>query len=98
MSTFIEAIPIEPPRHITKYAFSMRLTSTERKAIRAAAKVNEDVEDFQELFNLATFIDLDLEDGIAAKLTMLEEAGLLDEGRADEILSAPVQDHERWEG
>jgi hypothetical protein len=86
------------PNHITKYAFSMRLTATERKAIRAAAKVDEDVEDFQELFNLAAFVDLDSQEGVANKLTMLEEAGLLDEGRADEILSAPVQDHERWNG
>lgn len=47
-----------PPVRITQMAFDLRLTADERKAIRAAAKVNVDIDDAYRLKEKATFIDL----------------------------------------
>lgn len=90
----------EPPaaiRHITKLAFKNRMTSTERKAIRAAAKVSPDVEDFVDLADSATYVDLDHTD-TRAKVQALEPFGLLGTGRALVILDAPIEDVERFKG
>ena len=86
--------PALPPRIITGYFFKNRMTPDERKAIRALAKVNADVEDFMDLANSAQYIDLD--DLVTrASLAALEAAGCLGAGRALQILDAPVQEKER---
>ena len=80
-------------RHITAYAFKMRLTAAERIGIRAAAASNAAVYDWLDLADSARYIDLDLlttREGVLA----LEAAGLLAVGRAAEVLDAPVQDAE----
>jgi len=53
-----ERVSTVSPCRITQLAFDLRLTSEERKAIRAAAKVNEDVDDAYRLKEKATYIDL----------------------------------------
>lgn len=82
---------------ITKLAFKQRLTQAERIAIRNAAKENDLVYDFQDLLDSATFVDLKRQDTIDG-VNQLEQSGLLAEGRADEILNAPVQQHEVYRG
>lgn len=64
-----------------------RFTAVERKRIRAQAARNEDVQDWLELFNAAQDIRLDDPDTMAG-VQSLEAAGLLQSGRAAEILGA----------
>lgn len=90
---------IEPvlDMRITGLAFKNRMTADERKAIRRAAATDEDVQDFVDLANSATHIDLSLQQTIDS-VNALEQFGLIAEGRAAEILSPPVTDDERYEG
>lgn len=86
--------PDTRPRHITGYAFKMRMTAAERIAIRAAAAVSAEVADFMDLADSAQYIDLDLDttqDGVEA----LEAATLIGAGRAAVILDTPIVDAER---
>ena len=88
------AVVVVLPRHITGYAFKMRMTSLERIAIRAAAAVSAEVADFMDLADSAQYIDLDLgttRDGVEA----LETATLIGVGRAAVILDADIVDAER---
>ena len=82
---------------ITGLAFKNRMTADERKAIRRAAATDEDVQDFVDLANSATHIDLSLQQTIDS-VNALEQFGLIAEGRAAEILSPPVADDEKYEG
>jgi hypothetical protein len=66
--------------------FKRRLTSTERVTIRTIAKQNAVVEDFMDLLDSATEVRSDDQDVIEG-LTMLESAGLLGSGRANEIIN-----------
>lgn len=82
------------PRHITAFAFKMRMTPAERIAIRAAASVSAEVADFMDLADSAQYIDLDLattRDGVEA----LEAATLIGVGRAAVILDTAIVDAER---
>jgi hypothetical protein len=85
--------PVRPP-HITKLAFKQRMTAAERIAIRTRAATDPIVADFLDLVNDATFIDLNHEEN-AMGLAYLEQQGDLDEGRANEILTSPIQPIER---
>jgi hypothetical protein len=71
---------------LTHRQFLKRLTSKEFKAIRQAAKNNPDVDMFLYLFERAQEIDLADPDTVAG-LQMLETAGILNAGRAAEILA-----------
>lgn len=100
--------PVRPaplPRHVTQLAFRRRFTRDERTAIewaavdraeqpeeqrRQAAQLRADLTDQAQ----ARYIDLDDPDTISGVLG-LEAIGLLLEGRAEEILGAPVQAEER---
>lgn len=66
--------------------FKRRLTQPERVAIRTAAKSNPVVEDFMDLLDAAAEVRSDDPDLIAG-LGLLEQAGLLAEGRADQIMN-----------
>ena len=92
---FDPVMPVDS--RITKLAFKQRMTQAERIAIRVAAKNNPVVYDFQDLMDSATFIDLSRQDTIDG-ITAMESAGLLAEGRASEILTAPIDDLERFRG
>ena len=95
-------------RHITTLAFRNRFTRAEKVTLEMAALDNPaaamaqrqqaaalraDLKDQES----ATFIDLDRPD-TRAGVQALEAAGLIAEGRALQILDAPVQDLERSRG
>jgi len=97
--------PIPQNRIITNYAFEMRFTLDERvaidlaglddptaaleqRAMAAALRVS------QERAKKAQFTDLD-NPVVRASVEQMETIGLLAEGRAAEILDAPVLDEER---
>lgn len=70
----------------TKLEYLRRFTQAERIGIRDAAKVVPELFDYMELLALAEEIRSDDPD-IAAALAMLEGAGLIASGRAQEILN-----------
>lgn len=72
-------------RTLTKLEYLRRFTVDERVAIRAAAASNPLLADYLQLMELATEIDTADPDTVSA-VTMLEQAGLIDAGRAEEIL------------
>lgn len=84
-----EIIALLPP-HITLLALNLRFTREERDAIRAAEITDPDVSDLMYLMTKARYIDLDNPVTIMG-LQMLETKTLLGPGRANAILSAPVQ-------
>jgi hypothetical protein len=100
--------PAPAARHITTLAFRNRFTRAEKVTLEMAALDNPaaamaqrqqaaalraDLKDQES----ATFIDLDRPD-TRAGVQALEAAGLIAEGRALQILDAPVQDLERSRG
>jgi len=82
---------------VTIQKFKLRLTQDERIAIREAAKENPVVFDFQDLLDSGSHADL-LDDVLIKGLSAMEPLGLMAQGRAQEILSAPIQDNERYRG
>ena len=73
-------------RVMTKLEYLRRFTVGERVAIRAAAEQNAVLADYLQLMELAQDINTGDPDTIAA-VTMLEQAGLIAAGRAQEILN-----------
>jgi len=70
----------------TKLEYLRRFTQAERIAIRGAAKQVPELDDYLELLALAEEVRSDDPDIVGA-LQMLEGAGLLANGRAQEILA-----------
>lgn len=82
------------PEHMTVRAARARFTLEERVGIEAAAEHSPLVRVF--LADLASSLYVDrYDEQFVAGLEELENAGLIAQGRAQEIQSAPVQDHER---
>ncbi len=86
-------------RHITRLAFLNRFTDEEAVAIDLAS-IGTTVEAaymrrYMSKVNAATFIDLDRPDTRAGVMA-LEQNGLLDPGRALEILDAPITTEEKY--
>lgn len=73
-------------RVMTKLEYLRRFTQDERVAIRAAAKSNAVLEDYMALLELAQDVNTTDADTVAA-VNMLEQAGLIATGRAQEILN-----------
>jgi hypothetical protein len=95
----IEQPVVEPvvQTQITRLAFLSRFTDEEAIALDLAS-IGATVEAatlrrYLSKVNAASFIDLSREDTRAGVLA-LEPMGILAEGRALEILDAPIQDHE----
>jgi hypothetical protein len=88
---------VRPETKITKLAFKKRMTQAERIAIREAAAVDAVVFDFSDLQESSKYVDLS-DPILYAGLHAIEKAGVLSAGRADEIISAPVQEDEAWSG
>ena len=84
----------EPETTITRFAFRQRFTFEERVAIRTAAESDKEVMVWLEDLQTASFIDLTRSEATEGA-AMLESKGLIDPGRADEVLTEPVQPHER---
>lgn len=80
--------------HITLLALNLRFTREERDAIRAAEITDPDVGDLMYLMTKARYIDLNNPVTIIG-LQMLETKTLLGLGRANAILSAPIQTSEQ---
>ena len=80
---------------ISRVALKLRMTADERKDIRAAAESNADVFDFMDLLSDAAYINLVRPETIGG-VNLLEAAGLLGEGRANEILNTPLTEDEVW--
>ena len=80
--------PVLPsgPRTMTKLEYLRRFAVEERVAIRAAATQNAVLADYLQLMELAQDINTGDADTIAA-VTMLEQAGLIAAGRANEVLN-----------
>lgn len=72
-------------RILTKLEFLRLFTMTERITMRTAAKESPVMEDYLQLMDLAQEINLDDQDTVAG-VQMMEQASLLAEGRAEEIL------------
>ena len=92
--------PAPPPApdygtKISRVALKLRMTADERKDIRAAAESNADVYDFMDLLSDAAYINLVRPETIGG-VNLLEAAGLLGEGRANEILNTPLTEDEVW--
>ena len=78
-----EPLPVD---ELNKIDFLRLFTQAERITIRQAAKVNPQVEDYQDMLNQAVIVrlsDPDIQTGIPA----LEAAGILAPGRAAQILA-----------
>jgi hypothetical protein len=71
---------------LTKREFLAKLTPAEFATIKAAAASNAIVDYYWQLFMVAENIDLSHPETISG-LTLLEQAGILASGRAQEILS-----------
>jgi len=84
----------EKPEHMTVKAARLRFTFEERVAIEIAAETSPIVHVFLQDLASSLYIDRNDQDFING-LHALEAEGLIAEGRAVEIQSAPVQDHER---
>ena len=96
-----EPVAVPEDKRITRLAFLNRFTDAEAVAIdlasQGATMQAAYMRRYMQKVNAASFIDLanpDTRNGVIA----LEDAGLLAEARADEILNAPVQQHERPQG
>lgn len=94
------------PPYITKWAFSDRFTLTERATIDFAS-IDDPTATLSERMQAATlrthmadlikaeYVDLELP-ALATGLATLEALGLIGAGRAAEILSAPIEESERY--
>lgn len=80
------------PKFITLLALNLRMTAEERTSVRSSA--DPEVQDLVYLLQVSRYIDLD-HPVTRAGIRMLETKGLLGEGRALQILDAPIQDVER---
>lgn len=83
------------PEHMTKLALRNRFTFEERVAIETAAESDPAVRVFLADLNVSTFIDR-FDVSLGKGLEALEQAGLIAQGRAEEIQTARVEDHERY--
>lgn len=88
-------------KKITKLAFLNRFADAEAIAIDLVSQGTTidaaSIRRYLNKVNAATFIDLNSAD-IAAGIQALEVAGLLNTGRAIEILNNPVQESEHYTG
>ena len=83
MEPLVNPNPVD--KIISPLTFLQSFTQTERIAIRTAAKDNIMLEDFMDLLNKATEVNLSHPDTIAG-VNAFEAAGLIAPGRALEIL------------
>lgn len=92
-----EPAPEVVDMRITKQKFKLRFTQDERVLIRETAKTNPVVFDFQDLLDSGSHADLE-DIVLITGLNAMEQLALIAEGRANEILTAPILEHERYRG
>lgn len=83
-----DAVPVPAPRLLTHETFIKRFTATEWEAMTAAARANAAMDAWMRRFQLATFVNLD-DPATAAGVQALEMAGILNTGRAAEVMTGP---------
>lgn len=85
------------PMRVTRLAFLHRLTDAEAIALDIASQgtsiLAASLRRFQQKVNAAPYIDLALEETISG-VNALEQMGIIAQGRAAQILTAPVQPNE----
>lgn len=96
-SFWSELTELENDYKITRLALRQRFTFSERVTIETAAETDAAVRVMLKDQDSATFIDLSRQDTIDG-VNMLASKGLITEARASEILTAPVQEIERYKG
>lgn len=79
-------MPVVAPVILTKLQFLRRFTQAERITMRAAASASAEMFDYMELLRLAEEVVLNDPDTIAG-VTMMEVAGIIGAGRAQEVLN-----------
>lgn len=94
--TIIKVAQVKP-EHLTIKAARNRFTLAEKIAIETAAETSPLVRTFLADMSASRYIDR-LDPQFLESLQALEQAGLLEEGRALEIQEAPVQEYERHTG
>lgn len=82
---------------ITRLAMRNRFTFAEKVAIETAAQSSVPVRIYLDDLAASSFIDLSGEDTIDA-VNLLENQGVIGIGRANEILTSPVQADEKYNG
>jgi hypothetical protein len=87
------AIPLYPP--ITRLAMIDRFSDAEYTGILAAAKTDVEVQGWLDRFNVSKNVNLKDERTVSG-INLLVSKGLLTQGRADSILTDPVQPEEEW--
>ena len=73
-------------RQVTVHAFMNRMSAQERIAIKDAAKTNMALQDYMDMLNSASFVDLSDQE-LFGGLSYLVYLGLLDTTRVTEILA-----------
>lgn len=93
--------PVVTARHITQLAFLNRFTDAEAITIDLASQgatvQAATMRRYQSKVTAAAYIDLDREDTRAGVIA-LEAAGVLDEGRALQILDGAIAEQEKFKG
>lgn len=89
-----EPAPPPPAPVITKLAMITRFTDAEYTGILAAAKTDVEVQGWLDRFYAANTINLD-DYRTVSGMDLLVSKGLITQARANEILTAPVQNSER---
>ena len=84
-STFTAPPVVAPVAPWSKKDFLLKFTPTEYAAIKAATAVNAELDYYWQLFNVADNV-LKTDPVTIAGINALESAGLIDAGRANEIL------------
>lgn len=108
LAQWAAATPAPAVRRITILAMRNRFTKAEKVRIdlaaidnpAAAMEVREQSAALRVALadlNAASYVDLDRPD-TQADIQMIEAAGLIAEGRADEIIHAEIQETERYNG
>lgn len=91
-------VPQNDTWKITKLAFKTRFPRQKWMAAKAASSVNQEIDDFFETFNLATYIDLQREDTIAdvsyLKNELIPEAFRLTEAEYTAVMLVPAKPEE----
>jgi hypothetical protein len=80
-------VPVAPLKQWTPLEFMEKFTPAERKAIRALAKQNDDIEDWLDLLRASTAV-LPSDQRTQAGLAAMVQLGAISQARATEILAS----------
>ena len=78
--------PVQTHRVISLQDFIFRFTGAEREALHEKVKTNAKAEEFIQTLKIMQSVDLD-SDYIIGRVNLMEQAGVVGRGRAEEILN-----------